>query len=95
MALAVYFHPKGLTAQQYDETHRRLSEAGAASPAGRIHHSCFGADGSLMVFEIWESQEAFQAFGPTLMPVLEQVGIDAGEPAVMAIHRLEQTSSEQ
>jgi hypothetical protein len=26
------------------------------------------------------------------MPILAEVGIDPGEPAVMAVHRLEQTS---
>jgi hypothetical protein len=93
MAIAVYFHPKAMTLGKLEETHARLADAGAAHPPGRIHHSCFGEDGDLMVFDIWESPEAFEAFGQTLMPILEQVGIDAGEPSVMAIHRLEQTSS--
>lgn len=88
MAVAVYFHPKGMTLDKFNETHKRLSAAGAASPPGRIHHSCFGDDGDLMVYDIWESPETFEAFGTTLMPILGEVGIDPGEPAVMAIHRL-------
>lgn len=92
MAIAVYFHPKGMTMEQFEEAHRRLSEAGEADPAGRMHHSCFGEDGALMVYDIWESQDAFEAFGTTLMPILAEVGIDPGEPAVMAVHRLEQSS---
>jgi hypothetical protein len=55
MAIAVYFHPKGMTMEQFEEAHRRLSEAGEANPAGRIHHSCFGEDGGLMVYDVWES----------------------------------------
>ena len=39
MAIAVYFHPKGMTLEQFSETHRRLDEVGAAEPQGRIHHS--------------------------------------------------------
>jgi hypothetical protein len=93
MAIAVYFHPKGMTLDKFEETHRRLSEAGAAEPPGRIHHSCFGEDGDLMVYDIWQSQEAFDAFGATLMPILGEVGIDPGEPSVMSLHRLQQTSN--
>jgi hypothetical protein len=46
-----------------------------------------------MVYDIWESPEAFQAFGATLMPILDEIGIDAGEPTIMALHRLQQTTT--
>ena len=95
MAVAAYFHPKDLTLDQFNEVHRRLEKAGAGQPSGRLHHSCFGEDGSLMVFEIWDSPESFQAFGQILMPVLGEVGIDPGEPAVMPIHRLDQTDKSE
>lgn len=45
-----------------------------------------------MVFDIWESLEAFQAFGQLLMPIIDKVGIDVPEPAIMPIHRLEQST---
>jgi hypothetical protein len=93
VAIAVYFHPKQMTLKQFEETHRRLDAAGASQPKGRIHHSCFGEDGDLMVYDVWESPEQFQDFGQTLMPILGELGIDAGEPAVMPIHRLSQTAS--
>jgi hypothetical protein len=92
VAIATYFHPKNMTLKQYYEVHRLLSESGNASPDTRIHHSCFGEDGDLMVFDIWESPEAFQAFGEVLMPVLSKVGIDVGEPTVMPIERLDQSA---
>jgi len=74
MAIAVYFHPKGMTLDQFYEVHRLLQESGQGEPAERIHHSCFGEDGDLMVYDIWESPEAFQQFGEALMPIhkLEQ-----------------------
>jgi hypothetical protein len=78
MAIAVYFHPKSMTLEKFEETHRRLDAVGQAQPAGRIHHSCFGEDGDLSVYDIWESPEAFQAFGSTLIPILGALGIDAG-----------------
>ena len=92
MAVAVYVHPKGMTLEQFEESHRRLDEAGAGDPKGRIHHSCFGQDGDLMVYDVWESPEAFGAFGQTLMPILSEVGIDPGEPAIMPIYRLNQVA---
>jgi hypothetical protein len=82
-----------MTLEQFEESHRRLDEAGAGDPKGRIHHSCFGQDGDLMVYDVWESPEAFGAFGETLMPILSEVGIDPGEPAIMPIYRLNQVAS--
>jgi hypothetical protein len=93
MAIAVYFHPKSMKLEQFKETHARLADAGQAEPEGRLHHSCFGDDGDLMVYDVWESTEAFEAFGSTLMPILAEIGIDPGEPAIMPIHRLQQESA--
>jgi hypothetical protein len=45
-----------------------------------------------MVYQIWESPEKFQAFGETLMPILGEIGIDPGEPSILALHRLEQSA---
>ena len=90
MAIAVYMHPEGLTGAKYDEVHRLLIEAGHEFPEGRIHHSCFGADGDLMVYNIWESQEAFDAFGPILGPILAQVGVTmAAAPDIMPIYAMD------
>jgi hypothetical protein len=93
MAIAVYFHPKELSLARFAGAHRRLAAAGAAEPDGRIHHSCFGENGDLMVYDIWESPEKFEAFGATLMPALAEIGVDPGEPSIMALHRLDQTTS--
>jgi hypothetical protein len=88
MAIATYFHPQSLTALQYDGAIRELEAAGAANPAGRLHHSCFGPDNALMVYEVWESQQAFEEYGPVLMPILHKAGIDPGTPDVMPVHNL-------
>jgi len=88
MTLAIYFHPKSLTAGQYDSAIKELTAAGADRPAGRSHHSCFGPDGDLMVYEVWESQEAFEEYGKVLIPILTRVGIDPGAPDVMPVHNI-------
>jgi hypothetical protein len=92
MAIAAYFHPKGMTLDQFNQVHVLLKESGQDDPSGRIHHSCIGEDGDLMVYDVWESPEAFQAFGEALMPIIAKVGIDIGEPAVMPVHRMEQVT---
>ena len=87
MALAFYFAPTSvMTAQQYDECTRRLDQAGAGRPKDRLYHACFGTPDSVSVFDVWTSQAAFDAFGQTLMPILQDMGIDVGAPAVMPVH---------
>ena len=93
MPIAAYFHPKGMTLAQFEDVHRRLQAVGQAEPAGRLHHSCFGEDGDLMVFDVWDTAEHFDAFGAALMPILAEVGVDPGEPAVMPIHLIKQPTT--
>jgi hypothetical protein len=88
MSLVVRFSPASLTAEQYDETIRRLNEAGDFPPDGMDYHVCFGTDGNLLVSEIWDSREQFEAFGERLMPVLADAGIAPGEPTVFEAHNI-------
>ena len=74
-----------MTPQQYDTCIRKLEAAGAGKPAGRSYHACFGADGKIAVFDVWDSQEAFDRFGQTLMPIMKELGVDPGQPAVMPV----------
>ena len=80
MAICVYFPIETMTPGTYDEVQRRLEAAGQAAPAGRSYHVAFRAT-RLHVVDVWESQEPFDAFGPTLMPILGELGVDPGEPA--------------
>ena len=86
--LAIQFQPSSMTAEQYDEVHRRLEAAGSGTPRGRLHHVCYGDGSSLRVLDVWESQEAFEAFGRMLMPILQDVGIGAVEPEIAPVHRV-------
>ena len=88
MTLAIYFHPKSLTIEQYDHAIKELAALAADRPAGRSHHSCFGPDGDLSVYEVWESQQAFEEYGKVLIPVLTRIGIDPGAPDVMPVHNI-------
>jgi hypothetical protein len=87
MALAMYFSPpSGFSAAQYDDVDQALDAVGARTPEGRLYHTCFGDGDRMQVFDIWESQEAFNKFGETLLPILAERGIDPGEPMVAPIH---------
>jgi len=85
VAVAIYFHPAKLNAQQYKGVLDTLEKDGHWPPAGLVHHSCFGEGDGLMVYEVWESEERLAAFGPHLMPVLEEHQVDAGQPQVMPV----------
>ena len=85
----VRYHPVSLTAETYDATTSRLEEAGVQwPPDGLDYHVCFGTDGSLMVSEIWDSREQWEAFGERLMPLLADIGIEPGEPEVLEVHNI-------
>jgi hypothetical protein len=88
MAIGVYFAPAAMSAAQYDECIKLLKKAGAGNPAGRSYHAAFGAKDKLMVFDVWTSQAAFDKFGKTLMPILQQIGIETGPPSVMPVHKV-------
>ena len=88
MSILARFTPPSLTAQQYDESIRRLKEEEDWPPDGLDYHVCFGPDGNMRVSEIWDSQEQFEAFGPRLMPLLKDIGIDPGEPELLEIRNI-------
>ena len=91
MSIVVRFPVVGLTRQQYDEVNRRLEEAGMWPPDGMQLHVLFGTEGDLKVSEIWESAQQLTAFSEHLLPVLNEVGVQAvGEPEVFEVHNFEQ-----
>ena len=88
MSVLIRFAPTSLTAEQYDESVRRLTDAGDFPPDGLDYHVCFGSDGNLRVSEIWDSRDQFEAFGQHLMPVLDDEGIDPGQPEILDVHNV-------
>jgi hypothetical protein len=90
MSIVVRFSPKSLTAEKYDESTKRLEEAGVEFPPdGLDYHICFGSEGNLLVSEIWDTREQFEAFGEQLMPVLADTGIEfSAEPQIFEVHNL-------
>ncbi len=88
MALGFYFAPESFTKEQYDEVTRRLDAAGAGSPPGRSYHCAFAGPNGLHVFDVWDSQESFDKFGGTLVPIMTELGTSPGEPRVAEVHNI-------
>ncbi|HEV8592124.1 MAG TPA: hypothetical protein VGQ55_08480 [Pyrinomonadaceae bacterium] len=88
MAVVLRFTPEGMTSAKYDECVKRLEEAGAGSPAGRLYHVCFGDKNNLRVSDIWDSTESFEKFGQTLKPILKELGVQEGEPDVLEVYNI-------
>ena len=89
MSVLVRFTPTNLTKEKYDESLRRLKEAGGFPADGMDYHVALGTEGSMRVSEIWDSREQAQAFGDRLMPILTDIGIEfSGEPEIVEVHNI-------
>src|SRR5882724_11302161 len=89
MALVFSFSPTpAMTAGTYDQAIRRLEQAGAANPPGRLYHVCYGDPANVRVLDIWESREDFDRFGRTLGPILQELGVGPGEPEITEVHNV-------
>jgi hypothetical protein len=88
--ILVRYTPSGLTAEQYWSVGQKLEEGGNWPPPGLLAHVCFGSEGALRVSEVWESREQQEQFAQTLLPILQETGIDAeGEPEFLAVEGYE------
>jgi hypothetical protein len=88
MALIVQFAPKGMDHSKYAEILRRLEAAGAGAPPGRLHHTCYGPREALLVVDVFDTPQSFEAFGKTLVPILTSLGVDVGQPVVTEVHNI-------
>ena len=90
MSIVVRFNPTNVNRERYDESLRRLEEAGLwPDPAGLKLHVAFGPEDNMRVSEIWDSQEQFEAYGQQLVPILTDIGIEfSGEPEIFEVHNL-------
>jgi len=77
--IAIYITTENMTAEKHAEGRKRLQQAGAPEGAMKLH-SVFGEEGKLQVFDIWESQEAFDTFLGYLGPILKDLGITLSAP---------------
>jgi len=86
MSFVDHFSPEAMSSSKYDECIAQLNAAGAANPPGRLHHITYGPADALRVFDVWESEQSFASFGEVLVPILQKLGVDAGQPEVSPVH---------
>jgi quinol monooxygenase YgiN len=88
--------PEGVSLEMLDQV---TDEMGADSnpPDGILFHVHFEQDGRTRIIDVWESQEAYEAFrAERLMPAMQAVaqrqGMDAPpaqpEESILSVHRL-------
>jgi hypothetical protein len=93
MAIGVLFDFPDGTLEQYDEVCRGLNNGQPMHslsdwPGGGIlaHAASEGPNGGLRVFDVWESEEAFQRFGEKLGPLAGASGLGEAQPQITPLH---------
>jgi hypothetical protein len=86
--LLIRFAPPSLTSEQYDQVVSRLEKEGLSPADGQAYEIAFGSGDQLKVSLVYDSKEQFEAFGASLMPILQEFGIDPGEPEVFEVHNI-------
>ena len=88
MSIVLHFRPSGFPLASYQEVIKRLEAAGAGSPKGRSYHVCYGDADSVHVTDVWDSMEDFEAFGQTLVPIMNALGADPGQPQIQEVKNI-------
>ena len=91
MPVVLVVQGQGITREQYEESVKQLSPSGdLTSPAdwpvpGLLAHISGEGPNGFRVVDVWESEEAIQAFGEKLMPILAGLGVEA-KPEIYPTH---------
>lgn len=88
MAIAMLLEFTGGTLQQYDQVIEELKLGGRLARGG-IFHVVGPADGGIRIVDVWESQEAAEAFQrDRLGPVSQKLGIPQPKVTVWPVHNI-------
>ncbi|MEZ0374143.1 MAG: hypothetical protein ACAI44_33945 [Candidatus Sericytochromatia bacterium] len=87
MAVIAMFEVEGANAAKYDEVISRLTELGLRVPDGQLYHVCYGDKDRLQVIDVYENQAKLDAFGAKLVPLLQEMGIQA-KPSVHEVYNI-------
>lgn len=84
MPVAVHITPQKMSRQEYETMISDLESSGSP-PNGRLYHAAYG-DESVRMFEVWESEEQFNAHRDRMFSQLQAAGVDAGSVEVHPVH---------
>ena len=72
----------------------RLERSGVALPPDGLQvHVVATSPSGLRIVEVWESREAFAAFGPKILPVVAELGLPQVCPQIGVVHQMITTAS--
>jgi hypothetical protein len=95
MAILAVFELPGMTQATYEQIQEQVTGGRGLGgrPAdwpvpGLISHTAAPTPNGWFVADVWESEEAFQQFGETLMPILREVGAADVPPKIYPVFNL-------
>lgn len=83
MPVAVHICPDRMSHEEYEKVIAELEKSGVQE--GRLYHAAYG-DNEVRMFEVWRSQEDFDAHRDKLFAALQGAGVDAGTVEVHPLH---------
>jgi hypothetical protein len=89
MAVLVIFSGEGFTKQMYESLRPEVKWETNLAPGGLVHACGFDGAGNLHVADVWESEDAMNAFvGTRLIPGFNKLGIPIPSVSIFPLHNL-------
>ena len=83
MPVAVHICPDRMSPEEYEQVIAELEKSGVHE--GRLYHAAYGED-DVQMFEVWRSQEEFEAHRDKLIGTLQGVGVNVDRIDVHPLH---------
>jgi hypothetical protein len=79
------FNVVGYTTEQFSQVIKELEAAGKLKDPAYIHRVVAQQTDGLLIIDVWESEEALNEFGETLVPLLIKHGVTPARPTVLPL----------
>lgn len=86
--IVAIFDVNGMTESHYQQSDAALAAAGLSAPKGRIIHIASPTATGWHVVDVWESAADFEAFGQSLIPILQEIGVPPSEPTIYPLYNM-------
>jgi len=86
--IVIQFSIKKMNKAQYDQVITDLEAAGFGNVPGRLYHVAAPHGEGWHVTDVWESEEAFNNFAETMIPILASTGVEPAEPLILPVHHI-------
>ena len=86
--ILVIFEFPNTTAKTYDKIVEELHAKAVLPNEGLLFHAAAQEDGTMIVSDVWKSEEAFNKFGEKMMPIGMQSGLPNVKPRIIPVHNI-------